>query len=350
MRDHALPSRINQARFFSELLTLSRQEGFRVNLFEAYDEPWKRQWEGTVGAHWGLLDGISRQLKYAEGAAVSNFPSWQLQMAAGLALSLATFAAALVTRRGRRPAAGVTPWVAVAICATSGGLLVGLAAEKALDESYGFDGWFFQGLLLGAGLLLPPLSAHAVMTERSLPAFVELFGPRDGRARSWPVLIFGAILTVAILVATQTALGLVFDARSRDFPFASLTMFAVPIWMVALLNPCKSAACRVAEGVFAGLFLSSALFIAVDEGIRNWQSLWTSAAFLLLGVSLAPPRALLVVSMIGDGVLFRLFGKQPREVQGGVLEPLAQPVPKAGAAAKLAVSSSRMERDTSSLS
>lgn len=350
MRDHALPSRINQARFFSELLTLSRQEGFRVNLFEAYDEPWKRQWEGTVGAHWGLLDGISRQLKYAEGAAVSNFPFWKLQMGAGLALSLATFAAALMTRREGRRAAGVTPWVAVATCATSGGLLVGLAAEKALDESYGFDGGLFQALLLTGGVVLPLFCANAVMTERSLPAFVDLFGPRDGRARPWPVLIFGSVLTVAILVAAETALGLVFDARSRDFPFASLTMVAVPLWIVTLLNPRKSATCRVAEGVFAGLFLSSALFIAINEGIRNWQSLWTSAAFLLLGISLAPPRTLLVISMIGDGILLRLLGKSPREVQGIALEPRAQPAPQAGAAASLAAASSRMERDTSSLS
>lgn len=351
MRDHALPSRINQARFFSELLTLSRQEGFRVNLFEAYDEPWKRQWEGTVGAHWGLLDGINRQLKYAEGAAVSNFPSWKLQMGAGLALSLATFGAALMTSRRARRAAGVTPWVAVATCATSGGLLVGLAAEKALDESYGFDGWLFQALLLASGVVLPMLCSNAVMAERSLPAFVDLLDPRQGRARSWPLLICGSILTIAILVATETALGLVFDARSRDFPFASLTMFAVPLWIVTLLNPRMPATCRVAEGVFAGLLLSSALFVAVNEGIRNWQALWTSAAFLLLGISLAPPRALLVVSMIGDGILSRLLGKQPRDIQGVALEPLAQSTPQTGAAASLAAaSSSRMERDTSSLS
>ena len=350
MRDHALPSRINQARFFSELLTLSREEGFRVNLFEAYDEPWKRQWEGTVGAHWGLLDGISRQLKYTEGAAVSNFPSWKLQMGAGLALSLATFAAALMARKGARSAAGFARWVAVAACATSGGLLAGLAAEKALDESFGLDGGLFQAVLLAAGVVLPLLCANAVMTGRSLPAFVDLFGPRDGRARSRPLLIFGLILTVAILAATETALGLVFDPRSRDFPFASLTMFAVPIWIVTLLNPRKSGRSRIAEGAFAGLFLASALFIVVNEGLRNWQSLWTSAAFFLLGISLAPPRTLLVVSTIGDGVLFRMVGKQPREVQGVALEPVAQPAPQGGAAASLAAASSRMERGISSLS
>jgi exo-beta-1,3-glucanase (GH17 family) len=345
MRDHALPSRINQASFFSELLTLSRQEGFRVNLFEAYDEPWKRQWEGTVGAHWGLLDGVSRQLKYATGASVSNFPFWKLQTGAGLALSLAIFAAALLTHRSWRPATGFTPWLAVATFATSGGILAGLATEKALDEGYGFAGWLFQGLLLAAGVVLPLLCANAVMTGRPLPAFAEMFGPRDSRTRSWPALILGWTLTITILVAAETALGLVFDPRSRDFPFASLTMFVLPIWMVTLLNPRKSDTSRVAEGVFACLFVASALFIFFNEGIRNWQSLWTSAVFFLLGISLTPPRALLVVSTIADGILFRLSGKAPRAVQPVAVESLPQPTSQAGAAAGFAVASSRMERD-----
>src|SRR6202007_535756 len=120
--DHALPSRINQASFFSELLTLSRQEGFRVNLFEAYDEPWKRQWEGTVGGSWGLFDGISREIKYPSGAVVSNYPFWKLQLGCGLAFSLAIFGAALV-RRWRRPSMpGLASWVSVAISATVGGI------------------------------------------------------------------------------------------------------------------------------------------------------------------------------------------------------------------------------------
>jgi exo-beta-1,3-glucanase (GH17 family) len=345
MRDHALPSRINQARFFSELLILARQEGFRVNLFEAYDEPWKRQWEGTVGAHWGLLDGVSRQLKYATGAAVGNFPFWKLQMSAGLVLSFAIFAVALVARRGGRSATGFVSWLAVATIATSAGILAGLAAEKALDESYGFAGWLFQGPLLAAGVGLPLFSANAVMAGRPLPAFAELFGPRGGRIRSWPTLFFGLTLTVAIMVAAEVALGLVFDPRSRDFPFASLTMCAVPILIVERLNARKSDTSRVAEAVFACLLVGSALYIFFNEGVRNWQSLWTSAMLLLLGISLTPPRALLVVSSIADTVLPRLFGRQEGDVQPVAVESLSQPTSKAGAAAGFVVASSRMERD-----
>ena len=61
MRDEALPSRINQARFLSDILDRAKHENFRVILFEAYDGPWKRQWEGTVGGYWGLFDGDASQ-------------------------------------------------------------------------------------------------------------------------------------------------------------------------------------------------------------------------------------------------------------------------------------------------
>src|ERR1700716_2193517 len=50
MREGALPSRTNQARVVSEILALAKQENFRVNLIEAYDQPWKRQLEGAIGA------------------------------------------------------------------------------------------------------------------------------------------------------------------------------------------------------------------------------------------------------------------------------------------------------------
>ena len=153
MRDGALPSRVNQARFFSELLGWAGRENFRLNLFEAYDESWKRQWEGTVGAHWGLLDGDSRQLKYAFGSAVSNYPFWKPQLAAGLAFGSLVFAVALLTLWRRRSQTGWARWLAVAASATTGGILLGLGAEKAFYESYGFAGWLNQGLLLAAAIV-----------------------------------------------------------------------------------------------------------------------------------------------------------------------------------------------------
>ncbi|MGZ3287812.1 MAG: glycoside hydrolase family 17 protein, partial [Xanthobacteraceae bacterium] len=43
MREGALPSPVNQARVMHEVLAHAGREHYRVNLIEAYDQPWKRQ-------------------------------------------------------------------------------------------------------------------------------------------------------------------------------------------------------------------------------------------------------------------------------------------------------------------
>jgi exo-beta-1,3-glucanase (GH17 family) len=289
MRQGALPSKVNQARFISDILDRARTEHFRVNLFEAYDEPWKRQWEGTVGGSWGLFDGISREIKYPSGAVVSNYPFWKLQLGCGLAFSLAIFGAALV-RRWRRPSMpGLASWVSVAISATVGGILLGVSVEKTFYESYGLHGFLVQTLLLIAGVVAPPLCSIAQMSQRAPPKLLDLVGWRAARVRSLPAIIMGGTLAITTLIAAETALGLVLDPRWRDFPFASLTMAVVPFCTLVLLNGCRDKDLQpLAESMFAGLFAAAAPCILLREGLENWQALWTCAAYLLLGATLWP--------------------------------------------------------------
>jgi exo-beta-1,3-glucanase (GH17 family) len=299
MRKGALPSRVNQARFISETLDLARKEHFRINLFEAYDEPWKRHWEGTVGGSWGLFDGLSREVKYPPGTAVSNYPFWRLQLGCGLAFSMTIFGAALATRWRRPSMPGLASWVAVAITATVGGILLGVSAEKTLYESYGFVGCLIQGLLLIAGVVAPLLCSIAQMSERAPPKLLELVGWRSARTRSLPAIILGGTFAVTTLIAGETALGLVFDPRWRDFPFAGLPMAVVPFWTLTLLKGARDSDPRpVAEAVLAGLFAAAAVYILFNEGLENWQSLWTSAAYLLLGATLWPVRLASVASRV----------------------------------------------------
>ena len=290
MRDGALPSRINQARFISEILDQARRDNFRVNLFEAYDEPWKRRWEGTVGGYWGVLDGTDRKPKYPAGVPISNYPFWKLQMASGLALCIGIFAAAFLTRRRRPSSPRLAAWIGVAVSATAGGILFGISAEKLLRESDGISGALAQGLLLAAGIVAPLLSSNALISGYALPTFLEVLGPPKERTQMFITNMLGITLIVTTLIAAQTARALVFDARWRDFPFAALTMAVVPFCTVAFLNPPKSPARPLAETIFTGLFAASVVFIAFNEGIQNWQSLWTCAAYLLLGVTLCRPR------------------------------------------------------------
>jgi glucan 1,3-beta-glucosidase len=291
MRESALPSRTNQARVVSEILDLAKQENFRVNLIEAYDQPWKRQLEGTVGGYWGLIDSVQRALKYPPGQPISNYPFWKLQMASGMAMSILVFGAALLTLRRRPWTPRLVSWMAVAVSATAAGILLGMAGDKMLYESYGFGGWLQWGLLLAAGMAAPLLSANALMSGRALPTFLELIGPREGRTRSVLTMALGLSLIVTTVIAAETALGFAFDPRYRDFPFAALTMAVLPFAMLMLLNRPQSGSRPIAEAAFAGLLAGAALYTGFNEGPENWQSLWTCALYVLLGVTLWQARA-----------------------------------------------------------
>jgi exo-beta-1,3-glucanase (GH17 family) len=294
MREGALPSRTNQARIVSEILDLASRENFRVNLIEAYDALWKREWEGTVGGNWGLLDGVYRKLKYPAGIAISNYPFWKLQMASGMGLAVLVFAAAGLALRRRPWAPRLACWIAVGISATAAGILLGVAADKMFYESYGVGRLLGWGSLLAAAIASPLLGASALMSGRALPTFLELIGPREGRTLSVPTMVLGFVLTVTTLFAGETALGLLFDPRWRDFPFASLTMAVVPFATLTLFNRPKSGTRPIAETTFAALFAAAALFATFNEGFDNWQSLWTCAAYLLLAMTLWRARSVAV--------------------------------------------------------
>ena len=291
MRDGALPSRTNQARVVSEILDLAKRENFRVNLIEAYDQPWKRQLEGTVGGYWGLISADDRAVKYPEGVPISNYPMWRWQMGAGLLLSVLTFGVAMLALRRRPWSPRLISWIAVAISATSAGILLGVAGDKLVYESYGLGGWVRWGSLLLMGITAPLLSAHAMMSGRSLPTFLELLGPRPVRTNSVSTALLGCVLIITAVIGVETALGFVFDPRYRDFPFAALTMAVLPFAGLMLVNRPQVGLRPTAEAVFAGIFVGAVVYIGFNEGPDNWQSLWTCAVYLLFGFTLWQARA-----------------------------------------------------------
>jgi hypothetical protein len=137
----------------------------------------------------------------------------------------------------------------------------------------------------------PLLCANALMSGRSLPAFVELMGPGENRPRSLPTFALGIVLIAIVVIATGAALGSVFDPRWQDLPFAALTIAAVPLASLSWLNRPKAGARPIAETVFAGIFFFSALYIVFIEGTQNWQAVWTSGAYILLGLSMCGVRS-----------------------------------------------------------
>ncbi|ACI93333.1 glycoside hydrolase, family 17 [Afipia carboxidovorans OM5] len=291
MRDGALPSLANQAMVVSQILALARSEKFRVNLIEAYDQPWKRQLEGTVGGYWGLFGSEPRQAKYATGETITNHPMWRWQMGGGLGFCVLVYAAAMMASRRRPWPPRWAAWFVVAVGATVGGVLAGWGVEKVQIESFGTGGWIANGGLLAGALAVTVFAAMAAVTGRCLPTFVQMMGPPEARTDSKVMRALGLALIVVVVFATETALGFVFDPRYRDFQFAALTIAAVPALFLMLLNgPTLNGRRPVAETAFAVMLTLCVVYIGFNEGSANWQSLWTCGAYLALAFTLSLAR------------------------------------------------------------
>jgi glucan 1,3-beta-glucosidase len=291
MREGALPSPANQARALSEVLAQARAGNYRVNVIEAFDQPWKRQLEGTVGGHWGLYDAYSREAKFSLGEAVSNHPQWQWDAGLGIALAAAQLTAAVLVMRRRAITIAPSRWTAIAAAAISSGAFFGWTIENVPIESLTAGDWL-RSLAWACLAVLMPIAAVAGLTcGTRIPSFAEVFA-RGELLRGRPLsFLLGGLLIAATLLSVQAALGLVFDPRYRDFPFAPATGVALPVLLVSLLAPPAKGTCPAAEAAGAATLALSALYIVFNETIANWQALWFCGCLLALAVTLRRVRA-----------------------------------------------------------
>jgi glucan 1,3-beta-glucosidase len=299
MREGALPSPANQARTLAEVLTQARRDNYRLNVIEAFDQPWKRQLEGTVGGHWGLYGAYDREPKFSWGAAVSNHPAWRLQAACGVALAALVFAAAGWGRR--RDAAPPLPglWFAVAAMAFVSGTFIGWTAANVPVESLTWGDWMRSLAWAAVAVAAPAAAAAAAAAGCWVPSFASILGRAVDRPREPLVLCLGALLIALTVLAIQAALGLDFDPRYRDFQFAPLLGGAFPFLTLFVLRRFGSLAGEgetkgrrpAAEATAAGVLALSAGYIALNEGFANWQALLFCTGLVGLAFILAQARA-----------------------------------------------------------
>lgn len=74
-RGQAVPGVVNEARFIRSLIQVANRHGFDYNIVEAFNQPWKSNSEGVVGANWGLLS-IDREPVFPLTGPVSENPNW----------------------------------------------------------------------------------------------------------------------------------------------------------------------------------------------------------------------------------------------------------------------------------
>jgi glucan 1,3-beta-glucosidase len=216
---------------------------------------------------------------------VSNHPHWGWQAAGGVALAAAIFVAAFATSRQTASAGSAPFWLRIVAIAIVCGTLIGWTVENVPLESLGWAGSLRSTAFAAVGMLSPILAAACLASGRQLPTFAQILSRTDAAPPLARVeMAIGALLIALALLALPAALGLVFDPRYRDFPFAPLTGAAVPLLFLGKLKLRPKA--PAAERVMAAMLVLSAIYIVANEGLANWQACWFSAALAALALTL----------------------------------------------------------------
>lgn len=116
----SVPSPAMEAFFLRHFLSLAETKNYDYYIIEAFDQPWKAEQEGAVGAFWGIFDA-EREAKFSFSGPLSSFDQWPTYalIAASLTLLLGVVVLALL------PAVSVRGYILV-------GSVVGLAVSGAL--------------------------------------------------------------------------------------------------------------------------------------------------------------------------------------------------------------------------
>src|SRR5262245_39283722 len=264
-RERALPGLVEQASFIRGFLAYAHERGLDYNVIEAFDQPWKRALEGTVGGYWGVFSE-GRQSKFPLTGPVARMGAPWPWLAGTLALGIVLWWPA-------RGAASSTP------AALAGPLLAGaasLAIVLHVDHAQ-YATWYWHEWALEACLML----VSALVALLALPRVLaggrsEIAAADESLAwlrRPWTrvpdaALALGVLQLLAIAGAAVVALGLDFDQRYRDYP---IWAFAVPAVAFALLqlrtNGTAAARQMPIESCFATLLAVSAVFVALNENV-----------------------------------------------------------------------------------
>jgi len=86
-RHAAVASPANEAMFLRRFIDLAQKREWTYRIVEAFDQPWKQQTEGAVGAYWGVWD-VDRQPKFAMRSPIVRIPAWPMLAGFSVLISL----------------------------------------------------------------------------------------------------------------------------------------------------------------------------------------------------------------------------------------------------------------------
>lgn len=256
-REDAEPSLVNQALFIRGILTAAHDTGAAYNIIEAFDQPWKRELEGTVGGAWGVFDA-ERGVKASVAGPVVERPDALLWLAGGIAFGLLPLLAAVIRRERPGP-------IGFGILAAGGvfsGCVLVLQFWHALDASRWATEWAVN---LGWLAISVGVAGAGLRLAAGLPCRLRM----------------ADIAFLSTCAMTVAGLGLVFNSRYRDLP---VSMFLIPAVLCALVPLEKQPPERRAVAL---LLAATGLGVLANEGPLNTHAwMWAATALLLAAPTL----------------------------------------------------------------
>lgn len=216
----AVPSMVNEARFLREFLVYAQEEKINYNVIEAFDQPWKRVLEGTVGGYWGIFNS-QLEAKFPMTGPVVEDPEWTKGIIAGLVLAVFFVALGRLIKHGGRQTKSPLGIALLALSGYATGALLAAQwrhmefANRYLTEWVITGFWGILALITAAwiALRLARWIDHAGADAlASLPAVADFNTAPDG------IRWLGVLRAMWLFAAVVVDLLLVYDARYRDFP------------------------------------------------------------------------------------------------------------------------------------
>lgn len=300
------PTLENEARFIREFVVYAEENRIEYNLIEAFDQPWKRIQEGTVGGYWGLFDADGEP-KFALtgpiatttrstsliaafiGATAFALLGWLCKprltlIARGLLLLAGFCAGVLVTEQWRYMSTANRDWLewtVASIWASAGWLAFALACVDVARWSDGHE----LRRLPGIAVLMRAIGHDARSTEH--------YGAR----------LLGALRFMVMSGVAYVCLGLAFDGRGRDFP---VSLFALPVIALALRDAVSQHAPQMElerEELLLGvaLLISNGVTLYIETFANMRAVMWCA-----LGLTLA-------ISPLASNLIFMLRWAHPRQ-------------------------------------
>lgn len=218
-RGAAVPGVVNAARFIRELIQVANRQAFDYNIVEAFNQPWKSQSEGVVGANWGLLDIDRRPVFPLTGPVMEN-PGWLRDFAWAAGLFLLAAAAGF----RQLQTLSFTNLLALLTLAQLFSIFLVHLADLRWHTSYGIWQQGYSVFMVAANAVLAGLllqRGYAVSSNR--PA-----AERYAQALRYGYLFFAAL---AVVKTYQLA----WDGRYLSFP---VEQFSIPAMGVLGLAAC----------------------------------------------------------------------------------------------------------------